>query len=638
METLSIALAVSSCVLLGELLVNFALRPQHLIALRYEGTVFVMLARYAGVFVAVALPGAILGRFSRRGSVARDLLACAFLLPVGLYPYLVPIPGWRQWFAQPTSRLVGGLVWLAVVAAVWISSTRAARRGASSRRARGAVFAVLFLLSVWTLRASGPLSRTPADGWLLVTTVGVPVVLALALAAVAGTRRALVAAGLSVACVLAATYGLPAHERVRAGSSSREAPDVLVIVIDTLRHDHAADPELAPRLSELAADGVTCESARSAAPWTTPSFGSILSSRYPSEHRAGMFTDSRRKQKSAMPHELETLAEVLHADGYWTGFVSTNTYLDRRFGLQQGFDVYQNAYATQLYHGIGGWLAYGFGVGLERYLEGGLQTKRILGVLDQARDSGRPWFVVAHYMDPHLPYQAPPEFRVNRPGLAGEYAAEVRHVDHHLGVLLDELRARGSYDDTLIVLTSDHGEELGEARDGKERSRDHGHTLFDELLRVPFVVKLPGNERRGDVVDEPVSGIDVAPTVLEVVGCAVPESFGGRSVLRLQEPRALLAEALLYGPEEQKAALRNARKIIAAGTPPTLERTLEYDLGADPGERAGRAPTPEARALFEVVRAFFELTSDLASGAGVELDPDQVDALRALGYADSGDD
>jgi hypothetical protein len=432
---------------------------------------------------------------------------------------------------------------------------------------------------------------------------------------------------------------------------------VLLIVIDTLRADavsRLAEGGTTPNLARFARDAVLFENAYSAAPWTTPSFASMLTGTYPSEHLAG-YIDPKMGFKHALQPAVTTLPETLGERGYWTSAILTNPSLSRRYGLERGFTAYENLLALRWYHPIGYWLQTRPVSARLRisnrlrlanliprhrsYLPAAIQTRRILAAINRARELGAPFFVLGHYMDPHWPYRAPPEFRVllDVPGEKGEYLAEVRYVDQQLGILLEELRYQGLYDSLLIIVTSDHGEEFDESR-GRGSHR-HGHTLYDEQLRVPLLVKLPGAASSGSVREETVSLVDLPSTVLGVVGMPLPVSWRGVDLVRVVSDRPVLAEGLLTGLDS-KAAIHGPLKVLAPRLPLRVSEVQVFDRESDPEEihpvalESGEAPS-EARALFELLADHAERSElHVTPKGGVVPDPVLRQQLEALGYTE----
>ncbi len=325
------------------------------------------------------------------------------------------------------------------------------------------------------------------------------------------------------------------------------APNVLVIVVDTVRADYLPawgnDRIAMPNLDAFAEDAIRFDQAFSNASWTRPSFASILTGRHPSSHGVMAKADQ-------LPDELVTLPEALSGGGYHTtGFV-TNFNVAPYFNFQQGFDEYDylepdfvlgaDDAASKLL------LVQSLRQGIEKvnamlgivrpgsaYQDAATVNRAVFSWLDRAPDS--PWFLFTAYMDPHDPYFAHPysgngyaRAAHQEPDLAEAahlrelYEGELVYWDGELGHLLAELRRRGLYDDMTIVITADHGEEIGD-----HGGFWHGTTLYDEAVHVPLYVKLPGARRGGTVLHHWVQSIDIAPTILSQVGIDVPDGVQG---------------------------------------------------------------------------------------------------------------
>lgn len=446
-----------------------------------------------------------------------------------------------------------------------------------------------------------------------------------------------------------------------AGCGAPPRPNVVLVSIDTLRADHVSaygyPRQTTPQIDRLAAGGVRFSNAFASASWTLPSHASLFTSQLPSVHGA-------RHDRAALPAAATTLAESLSAAGFATaGFVSW-VYVGARYGFAQGFDEYRELVdASRLEFASGGGAA------------------RAETVIDAAvgwlaTAPRRPFFLFVHLFDPHLDY-APPEpygalfggdpaasdgrYASVRPHIAylhadppaplspaarerltALYDGEIRYVDDQLGRLMSALARRG--EECLVVVLSDHGEEFGE----HGSFEGHGWTLYDEVLRVPLVMRLPGGEAAGAVLDAPVSLLDVAPTILDALELPLPESFQGTSQLPRIRGGAAPGERLLFAQTWRSGtrlrAVRGARwkriEVEDAGAAqlglPVRQGVELYDLERDPGEqRALREDGfPEARSLAAALDAAErEPAGGATAPAEVELGDAERERLRALGYA-----
>lgn len=308
--------------------------------------------------------------------------------------------------------------------------------------------------------------------------------------------------------------------------SRQSPPNVVVVLLDTLRADHLGayghERPTTPNIDAFARRNVTFMHAYTAAPWTPPSVASIFTGLYLSSH--GMAPPNNREQARStifkLNDKLFTMAELLKAKGYRTAAVSPNPWINTEFGYAQGFDHF--SYTNRA--------------------DAGVMTQEGIKTIEQLDGSGKgaPWFAYVHYLDPHAPY-APPDsyknmFNVPLVKIADVgydpkykpkmdlYDAEVRYMDDQLKVLFDYLATRSDYDDTLIVIVGDHGEQFGE-----RGHNGHGFDLFNEETHVPLIIKPPGREQ-GRKVEQVVSTIDILPTVLELTGGEPPAYLPGVSL------------------------------------------------------------------------------------------------------------
>jgi arylsulfatase A-like enzyme len=333
-------------------------------------------------------------------------------------------------------------------------------------------------------------------------------------------------------------------ETVRESESARVRPNVLVVCIDSLRADrlspYGGDATTSRQLAQFAVEGVVFERAFSVASWTKPAVASLLTGLYPSQHGLIASHDGRA---DLLPDGTVTLAETLRDAGYRTGAFVENVHLQRALSaLDQGFETYEEEVgsARQIVEAFAAWLT---------------------------KDDPRPTFAYLHLLEPHWPYvplsppvgvTLPPDATLTRAqwGLdgsrwpllrdavnagrlrvtAGETAAlyslyrgEIFDVDRVLGTLMEVLRRRSLLDETLIVIVADHGE--GFLEHGR---LDHGYGPYDELLRIPLIVRLPNGANGGRRVVEQVQITDVAPTIVDYLDLVTP-ARGGRSLRRAIE-------------------------------------------------------------------------------------------------------
>jgi arylsulfatase A-like enzyme len=492
-------------------------------------------------------------------------------------------------------------------------------------------------------------------------------------------RRSL-AIGLLLAAAL--TAWLVAGPRTReegpagvAGAPTPERPNVLLITIDTLRADHlgcyGAPREDSPRIDALAAAGVRFTRATSQVPLTLPSHTSILTSTCPPVH--GVRDNARFRFGDTAP----TLAGILRGAGYRTAAFVSAFVLDSRFGLDRGFETYNDEIQNQA-------LFYFTSASPPFALAGGM---KLLGLAppykperkaDRTTDAAIAWleanrsqrfFLWIHYFDPHGPLNPPPPYDIlhlppeadpdafrrsvediiavqgmsDARALSAEeidgirvlYRGEVTFTDHHVGRLLDTIESLGLADRTLTVLTADHGQSLAE-----HDYIGHSMQLYDDILRVPLILHQPGRIAPGRTVDNLVQSIDIMPTILRHTGVEVPGSCRGRDLHALidrmdggaGDPPAYLETLHPRGRAAQLVGLATGRyKYIRA-----LEGTREelYRIDRDPGETTDLSSSEPER-VQAMRRELQDLLAGMESYADaheIPIDARTMEAMKALGY------
>ena len=390
--------------------------------------------------------------------------------------------------------------------------------------------------------------------------------------------------------------------------------NVLLITIDTLRADrlscYAAGRGPTPAIDTLAARGVLFERAFAHNPTTLPSHANILSGLTP------LFHGVSENSQSKFPRECPTMAGDLRARGYATGAFIGAFPLDSRFGLDRGFDVYDDTFPSHPAPGRA------------------FKERRASEVVQAAsawmtRQPGK-WFCWVHLWDPHAPY-APPEPLLTR-HQDDPYAGEVAYVDAELGALFGELETRRLMAKTLVVLTADHGESLGE-----HGEMTHSYFAYNSTLHVPLIIAGPGIAPRRVAAN--VGHVDILPTVCELLGVKPRPDLQGRSLAALMktgrdEDRALYFESLEpylnKGCAPLRGFIRGRVKFVDSPIPEV------YDLGTDFGESTNLAPKSDLVPLRkELERMKKALSSPLAERRGRVADGQTLERLRSLGYAAS---
>lgn len=411
-----------------------------------------------------------------------------------------------------------------------------------------------------------------------------------------------------VLLVLAAACGAP------------ERPHVVLVTFDTTRHDRfgcTGDPEArTPVVDGLAARGTLFEQAYSSVALTLPAHTTILAGIEPFAH--GVHNNGRFR----VPDGVDTLAEHLARAGYDTAAFVSAFVLDARFNLGQGFAVYRDDT-----HPTSGPVNFS------------VPTRPGAEVTDQAlewlaaRTEGRPFFLWAHYYDPHLPR----DIRAPFDALPDPYAAEIAYADAQLGRLLEGVEQAARDRSLLIVFTADHGESLGEHGEST-----HGLVAYDSTLHVPLVVVgrgFPPGARRRQLVRH----IDIVPTVLDVAGLPVPESLPGRSLHdgaaeEEEDDDAVVGYFESRGPSYDLgwAVLEGVRTGRWKYTPAPLPAEL-YDVLADPREQKNLiAAAPDVRERMEALwRRALAARPATAPAQPEAPPPDVAERLAALGYVEA---
>jgi len=430
-----------------------------------------------------------------------------------------------------------------------------------------------------------------------------------------------------------------------ASGSCREAQrhNVVLISIDTLRADHLGcygyPRNTTPRVDAFRRDAILFEQAVAQAPSTLPSHASIFTSLLPSHHGASV------ANSSGVDPGAVTLTEILKREGYETASFNGGIQLDPLYGLARGFDTYVSARPSVASAEV-------LVDPVDRF------DHAVTKAMEWMRDrKAEPFFLFLHTYETHHPYTPDPALlalmdpdyegsmpddievdllkRINHGEIEiddadlehviAAYDAELRSVDAAFGKLVDFLRQEGLYDDAVVLVTSDHGEEFGE----HGFVGWHSHSLYDELLRVPLLVKLPGSRGGGRSVAAQVRGIDLAPTILDELGLTIPESFEGKSLLPAiagsgDVPEYAVSQKDVPIPDEEASIRTLAWK---------WSRGRLFHLPSDPLEMTdvSQANLDTAQALS---RALDGLLTAQPQPPRYHVEPDEelLKQLRSLGY------
>ena len=422
------------------------------------------------------------------------------------------------------------------------------------------------------------------------------------------------------------------------GTAAPPRPNIVLYVVDTVRADrlgvYGYGKPTSPRLDAFAEDAVLFENAYAQSSWTRPAVASLFTGLLPPAHR----TVGRR---SVLPEDATTLAEILAANGYEGLGLVRNPNVGRAFGFAQGFTRFRS----------------------EDRERDETMLDRVRLWLDERQGAEEPFFLFLHAIDPHGPYDPAPEFEemfeaggapahyrtvryllgLNRGEVEPEpetadalsrlYDAEVAQNDRAFGELLDELEDRGLVEDTAVIYLSDHGEEFAE-----HGRWEHGLSLYEEVLRVPLVMRLPGVPPRR--VEEPAQHVDVLPTLLAYLGIEAPPT-DGRDLLaarRRGDPPLDVYTHLDVDGHRAAAVIRGRFKLVLPQSPSQGTAPMLFDLDADPGELEDlAADRPDIVERMLGLLAERNLAGEIVSAEEIEddqLDEDVRRRLRALGYVD----
>ncbi len=578
------------------------------------------------------------------------------LLPVWLVLSLVN--GLGRDALRGTARIAAGLAWVAFTVPLAVSANLAFVRnvpflsGTNAALVGGAAVAALapawvaFRIALWL---APPAARATTGGrtaqWAL----------PLALAVICALR-----------CTQTFFPGAPGPWPDNRGKLEGR-PNVVLITLDTLRSDHVSalgyERATTPNLEALPA--VRFDNAYSTGHWTAPSTASLLTGLQPATHQTNWVG-------SVLPTQAATLTELLSAAGYVTGYFTGNFVVSPVFGFARGADYVVSEERLPQHRLVPSSLGHVIARKIGNVTRAEHLNRWALPFLESV--ARRPFFLYLHYKDPHQPYVPPaPHDDLFDPGFTGRrivdpsvsrywpisdrerhnmvarYDGEIRYLDEQLGVLFDALEQHGLADDTLVIVTSDHGEEFAE----HERWL-HGKTLYDEVTRVPLLVAPPRRSAtprgpsppadltgvdalRGTTLDTPVSLVDVAPTVLDLVGLPIPESMQGQSLVPLLrgEPNPEPRPILLDGSKTQRVAIVDGRyKLIRRDNPDGVAWIL-FDLQSDPGETlnlAGRQRDVFRRMRDQLESRLEQLRQVSLPAEQKVLDAVEEERLRQMGY------
>lgn len=431
------------------------------------------------------------------------------------------------------------------------------------------------------------------------------------------TRRTL----LFIACALGAVWVLIA---TGCGDGTGAIRRVVLVSIDTCRADHLScygfEKETTPHIDSIAAGGILFENAISPVPITLPAHSSMLTGKIPPVH--GVHDNSHY----VLSDEKTTLAEILKENGFATGGFVSAFVLDRRFGIAQGFDTYQDKFVKTIHSEFG----------TER--RGDETTKFALKWIDEQKEEK--FFLFLHYYDPHIRYEPPEPFASTY--RRDPYSGEIAFTDHCIGRLVRKLKEAGLYDSTLLIIAGDHGEMRGEH--GEE---EHSYFIYEGAIKVPLIVKIPGRTQAVRISDA-VGLVDIVPTVCGLLGIDGPEELQGVDLGSLIAGRTAPEKARFIFSESLFPTQVGANTLLGVSSTGwkyiQTTRPELYNLSDDPEEENNLFETrperagPVARVYRDALEKMLQAQTSGAGGGRVETDQETLDRLASLGYTGSAVD
>ena len=428
--------------------------------------------------------------------------------------------------------------------------------------------------------------------------------------------------------------------------NGKKPPNVVLIVIDTLRRDHLGcygyGRDTSPRIDQFARDAIRCDDMIAASSWTIPSMMSIFTGLPPSLHQATF--------GSTFGAGITTLAESLSGCGYQTTGIAANPFAKSINGFAIGFDSYID------YSGVVAEISKTGAAPPPWAVRTSDAVTRLASQWLERRDANAPFFLYAFYFDPHADYVPPPPYDTmfdrdyagsvkgnimslpnqtladrDKEHVRALYDGEIRSTDEQVGALIAKIDALGLSRDTIVIITSDHGEELWD-----HGGTLHGHTLYDELVRVPFIIRWPGHLDGGKSISGQVSNMSVMPTLLDAIGVQVPTQCQAPSVLECLQGKPLPAQRVFSETDYQGLDLTSVRTLtqkIVINREKGDRRV--FDLAADPGEQHDLSSShpPWADELYASYEAWTKTNTEIRSAMSPAraIDRDE-EMLKQLGY------
>ena len=424
-----------------------------------------------------------------------------------------------------------------------------------------------------------------------------------------------------IAVITLLVVGVGAWFAWRALRAPSGRPNVIIISIDTLRADHLGcyghPGGITPNIDRFAGEAVRFENVVSAVPLTLPSHSTMLTGTTPVYHGV------HKNESYQLASSNVTLAEQLQASGYRTGAIVSSFILDTQFGLTQGFETYNDVFPISM-------------DGARFSERKGEATSQLAIEWLQQRGQDESFFLFLHYYDPHVEYEPPEPFASRWPGRP--YAGEVAYTDHCIGQVLEKLKELDLYDNSIIIVTSDHGEMLDE-----HGEKTHGYFIYESAIKVPLIIKPAGGQSQPREVASLAGLVDIVPTICDLLGISPPPVSQGQSLTPcLQGDPVATAERYLYC-ESTMAQNYDANPLLglvgAQWKYIETNRSELYDLIADPGETTNLIESHgnEARILSDVLHQALLDTSGQSDDGQVTLDASARSRLESLGYVSVGE-
>ena len=455
------------------------------------------------------------------------------------------------------------------------------------------------------------------------------------------------------------------REKVLNHRSIQSSPNIVLLVIDDLRADHlhcyGYDKLISPNIDALSKEGVLFLNAYVAAPWTLPSVVSLLTSLYPTEHG---INDQRFKLSRNVP----TLPGKMKKHGYQVGIFTNSPWVSIRYGIGREADFFDHPYLSihYVFYFLNKYSPFELDNGIARrflFSDKGLTT-RFLNWSGSVIENRGKFFAYLHLLGPHIPFSAPAAYRkklgleevprLNPPGygslisfqeqpsledeelreLIGNYDAALMYSEEVVGILIEGLKTMGAYDNTVIIITSDHGEEFYD-----HQGWYHGGSLYEEQSRIPLIMVWPGHFQRSIRSDEQISHIDIMPMLLHLLEEETSRQITIPDLISVAKEKRRCGRDIIYNEvivEDRGArAVREGRYKLIYGYNDNEKVILLFDLEADPKELRNiykEEPEIASRLLAKLKQVHTQLLEKQEKIEKAEADHLTTQKLRALGY------